>query len=552
MLPLNLIPIRIDVDIQSYRPEASFPLPANPRDFGIDETHPAYRQPEATPPYRLKDAFLWNIHEALITPDQFARVFVDELDFPQDKKMHLVLEIAKQIREQLEQHASVALHPLFATASSSDAETSNITSTNGSVNGATQTHSQIPSSSNPTINGNTPNGLSSAQSTTLNGHNTSRSRLQPPSPNFIKATVSQPPSSPSSRPQQPLPRPVSPVHNPDDTHRCILTLSVNLNNNLYTDRFEWSLLHPAGLPEHFARTTAADLGLAGEWAATIAHAIYEAVLRHKREVLENGGQLLLYGEIDNDAAPTAPPATASASEIDGGTPAAGVVRGSAPQQQQQQAEAGWRYDPEHLGAFWAPRVEALSKEEIEKREGDRERQLRRARRERERYTTAAALGATRDSDFFGGGAGAGGGGAQDEVTLGRGERSKKKKRYRSLSPLGGDSPDRTSSAQQQQQNAPGSGAGPGGTVALGESERGHWRCGHCSVWGLAVWGVREGPAGPKSLCPNCGGFWEREGRLPVWSKGLFREERGGWVGSTATTAGTGVGGGGGGGGIRRM
>ena len=505
MLPLHLIPIRIDVDIQSFRPEPSFPLPSNPRDYGIDESHPAYRQPEPTPAYRLKDSFLWNLHEALITPDQFARVLVDELDFSHEKKMTLILEIAKQIREQLEQSAGVVLHPHFADSNGVNTHAPNVngthtSNTNGALSSGPQHNLQ------PITNGITSHAASSAPTPTTNG-TAPHPPLQSP-PKSFTATASQP--VPSSDHQDHSPRrPLSPIHNPDDTHRCILTLSINLLNDLYTDRFEWSLLHPPGLAEHFARITAADLGLPGEWAAAIAHAIYEAVLRLKKEVLENGGQLLLYGEIDNDAAPTA----ATTSEADG-TPAGFA----------QQSEAGWRYDPEHLGAFWAPRVEALSKEEIEKREGDRERQLRRARRERERYSTAI-LG-PRESDFFGTG--------QDEsVTLGRGERSKKKKRYRSLSPLGGDSPD-------PGQNAPGSGAGPGGTVPLGENERNPWRCSHCSIWGPAVWGVKEGPAGPKSLCPNCGMFWEKEGRLPVWNKGLFKDERGGWVGSSAAPIGTGL------------
>src|SRR2546430_3649938 len=46
-------------------------------------------------------------------------------------------------------------------------------------------------------------------------------------------------------------------------------------------------------------------------------------------------------------------------------------------------EAGWRYEPERLAADWEPTVEILSKEEIERREGDRERQIRRLRRRSE-------------------------------------------------------------------------------------------------------------------------------------------------------------------------
>jgi len=205
------------------------------------------------------------------------------------------------------------------------------------------------------------------------------------------------------------------LHNPDDTYRCIVNLNVNLLNRLYSDRFEWSLLHPPGLAEEFAKHTCADLGLGGEWVSAVAHAIYEAVLRLKKDVCENGGVILSYNEIDNDAA--------------------------------HGAEAGWRYDPEHLADKWEPTVEVLSKEEIEKREGDRERQLRRVRRETARYSSTANMGQPQ-VDMFNS--------FQDQdQPMGRGERSKKKRRFRSLSPVGRDTPDATVS-------------GYGGGVALTE------------------------------------------------------------------------------------
>ena len=191
-------------------------------------------------------------------------------------------------------------------------------------------------------------------------------------------------------------------HNPDDTYRCIVNLNINLLDKLYTDRFEWSLLHPPGMAEHFAKQTCADIGLAGEWVPAMAHAIYEAVLRLKKEACESGGLVGgngFGGEIDNLA-------------LEG-------------------QEAGWRFDHEHLADEWEPKVETLSKEEIEKREGDRERQIRRLRRETARFSST--------TNMAGGMPTAGGVFDQPETTdtpMGRGERSKKKRRFRSLSPLG--------------------------------------------------------------------------------------------------------------------
>jgi chromatin structure-remodeling complex subunit SFH1 len=179
-----------------------------------------------------------------------------------------------------------------------------------------------------------------------------------------------------------------------------VTLNINLMNRLYTDKFEWSLLHPPGFAEMFAKTTCADIGLAGEWAAAMTHAIYEAVLRLKKEACENGG-LVGDGEIDNDAV----------------EPTIG---------------AGWRYDHEHLCDEWEPKIEMLSKEEIEKREGDRERQIRRLRRETARFSSTSNMPGGNQSEFYNN--------IETQENMGRGERSKKKRRFRSLSPLGRDTP----------------------------------------------------------------------------------------------------------------
>ena len=197
------------------------------------------------------------------------------------------------------------------------------------------------------------------------------------------------------------------------------------------------------------------------------------------------------------------------------------------------AEAGWRYDPEFLADNWQPRVEVLSKEEIEKRETDRERQLRRAKRETARFSGAAntmrgGIG-PRESDYFAGGLGPTGeatpAGALDQP-MGRGERSKKKKRYRSLSPADRDTPDFGGALQRDngEQGGPSIGA-PVPTGNLSDVERARFRCRHCGLYGAAVWGARDGPAGPRSLCQNCGFFWDKGRRLPPWSKGMFSDER---------------------------
>lgn len=435
-LPLNLVPIRIDLNISPFQPEPPLPKPNNARDLGIDENSPAYKAPDMTPEYRLKDYFLWNLHEALMTPDQFAKVFVDELDFPVERRPVLVIQITQQIRQQLEDHAAIALHPLFnPTSAPAPAET--------------KQPSQRPPLSRD--HSNTPIATPSQHHPQTNGFSTPNLASTPvPLSSAVTATAKSLSTSP---------------HNPDDAQRCVISLSLNLQNSLYTDKFEWSLAHPPGFAEIFAKQTCADIGLSGEWVPALAHSIYEAVLKLKKEVIENNGSILgiigsgvnAWGEIDNEAA-----------EVHGdGSLALGEG-------------AGWRFDNEDLGAEWQPRVETLSKDEIEKREGDRERQIRRLRRETAaRATMSYQPQSMGPGDFYAHGLPSG-----EEERMGRGERSKKKRRFRSLSPTGRETPDLNAAFGGEQGK-------------LSEQERQFWNCAHCRVWGTAVWAVRDGPSGSR-------------------------------------------------------
>jgi chromatin structure-remodeling complex subunit SFH1 len=405
---VTLIPIRIDLDIQPFRPDAPLPTPPNARDFGIDETLSQYRHGEITPQFRLKDIFLWNLHEALTTPDQFAKVLVDELDLPNDRKHYMVAQIAAQIRTQLEEYAGVALHPLFHSTTTANSQggavqavlngTTTVATTPLPVNGTgVHTPNGVNGTSNSLVNG-TANGTANGMANgTANGTSHATSAAESSSTVVTQNGVAQG-NVQASASSIPVDENIS----PDDTYRCIVSLNVNIMNRLYSDKFEWSLLHPPGAVEAFARQTCADLGLSAEWVTAIAHAIYEAVLRLKKEACENGG-LVGYGELDNDSA--------------------------------EGVEAGWRYEPERLAEDWEPKVEILSKEEIDRREGDRERQIRRQRRETARFSsTANMVSGLPQSDYFANP-------ENSDQPMGRGERSKKKRRFRSLSPSGRDTPE---------------------------------------------------------------------------------------------------------------
>jgi chromatin structure-remodeling complex subunit SFH1 len=433
-LPLNLIPIRIDYDVPAHTPAPPLPVPPG-YNHAIDTSLPQYRLQEPTVPYRLKDVFLWNLHETLITTDQFAQTMVQDLDLP--NRSAVAIEISKQIRTQLAEYSGVALHGLFDSQQTS------------TVNGPATVIRAGPNSrdvsATPVASGSaTPlrNGVGQ-----LNGF---------PSP-------TKPPTSGIS--QQELNTSANPIlpdsddYNPDDMYRCIITLNINLSNHLYTDKFEWSLLHPPGTAEVFAKQTCADLGLPSEWVPAMTHAIYEAALRLKKEAFDSGVLTGGYGgDVPNEAA--------------------------------NGAEAGWRYDNEHLADEWEPKIELLSKDEIEKREGDRERQIRRLRRETARFTSNSGMmggfpQATESKGYFDA--------EPAEERMGRGERSKKKRRFRSLSPLG-------RSGTPGGRGTPDAGGitGYGGaSVALNDYELNTWRCSHCKTWGSAAWTARDGPLGTR-------------------------------------------------------
>ncbi|SCU87568.1 LAFA_0E07536g1_1 [Lachancea sp. 'fantastica'] len=130
-----------------------------------------------------------------------------------------------------------------------------------------------------------------------------------------------------------------------DLH-VIINLTCNLDDKMYEDNFEWDLNDQTLTPELFASTVVQDLGLTREFAPAISHALHEALLRVRKDWLEGH---LSPDQIENGAA-------------------FGYL-------------SGIRLSVDSLGADWCPKVEVLSQWEIEKREIEKERNLRRLKRE---------------------------------------------------------------------------------------------------------------------------------------------------------------------------
>lgn len=132
----------------------------------------------------------------------------------------------------------------------------------------------------------------------------------------------------------------------------ILDVSTNIGEDFFTDKVEWDLLDETLSPETFAQTVVEDIGLKPEFQTAIAVAVYEEIYKLKKELIENPQQVSQY--IDS-------------------LPFFNLVQSGVSQ--------GLRYDVKKYGEEFTPSVERLSEWEIEKRETEKERNLRRRKRE---------------------------------------------------------------------------------------------------------------------------------------------------------------------------
>lgn len=137
----------------------------------------------------------------------------------------------------------------------------------------------------------------------------------------------------------------------------VLDIATNIGEDFYTDKIEWDILDKTTTPEMFARTVVQDVGLRPEFETAIACSLYDEIYKFKRELLENPQQLSqnidslpFFNLINKD-------------DLEIGT------------------WQGVRFDPRKYGEEFSPSVEKLSPWEIEKRETEKERNLRRRKRE---------------------------------------------------------------------------------------------------------------------------------------------------------------------------
>lgn len=218
------------------------------------------------------------------------------------------------------------------------------------------------------------------------------------------------------------------AENDEKTAPVVVGLEVHLSRHLITDKFEWDLCNTHAI-ESFVRTTCADLGLFGEFNVALSCAIREQLMRLKKEVIESPHGLAGLVDVQNDCAYDDP--------------------------------AGIRVCPETLGLEWVPSIEILTREEIEKRDNERDRIVRRLRRDTSRFSMLNHTSTTPTTTNT----------TTSTTTSKRG-------RARATRDACADSPDQ-----------------------ITEIERQKWRCSNCRISGPDSWDIR----GPKmEYCHHCG------------------------------------------------
>ncbi|EAU85972.2 snr1 [Coprinopsis cinerea okayama7 len=176
--------------------------------------------------------------------------------------------------------------------------------------------------------------------------------------------------------------------------RVIVSIDVQIANHHLLDHIEWDLLSPL-TPEEFARGLCADLGLTGEAAPLIAHAVHEELVKHKRDAVEWG---VIGGPTAHDGKEATPalgePAQPEKRDRSGYSllkdkTGLGLGWGRAPRDGR---------GPKVLRSVWRDWQEAeefstsfdlLTAEDLEKREIERERASRRLRRETSKFQSIA-------------------------------------------------------------------------------------------------------------------------------------------------------------------
>ncbi|WVQ85596.1 hypothetical protein IAT38_007762 [Cryptococcus sp. DSM 104549] len=314
--PEFLVPIAIDLDVPPYGNE---------------------------PGIKLKDRFLWNVNEPFIEPHQFAGVFCDDIGI----SASYASTIAELIKTQLEEAQNAA-----------EIDIMNEEVTEGDVVW-TEEVTEAPGVREVQVNGQANGqviGTAETPAVVVDGEGDEEK----------EAEVEEEADEEKAEAEERRVRKRRREEERDDTLwiepdcRIIVNLDVQIYTHILRDRIEWDLSSSLP-PSVFAKHYCAELGLTGEAIPTIAHAITEELLKHKRDALE----LELFAR-------THPEEQAKWDKAPGGQPRVNSRYGA------KRLVGVWRdwWEREEFG----PVMVELTMDEMERREVERTREARRMMR----------------------------------------------------------------------------------------------------------------------------------------------------------------------------
>ncbi|GAA6035174.1 hypothetical protein JCM8097_006403 [Rhodosporidiobolus ruineniae] len=183
--------------------------------------------------YKLRDTFTWNLKETTITPRMFAQHLLADLRFPQEPFLkHLVASIEKQIAD-AQPSSSYSAHVDVAAVEGGREES--------------RRWFEERARKRRRLGKEKEEGEYGVTDGELMGEGEGAVALG----------------------EVPVPLGAS------DELRVLIKLDITLDTVQLVDKFEWDLGNPDNSPEEFAETFATELGLTGEFATAIAHAIRE-------------------------------------------------------------------------------------------------------------------------------------------------------------------------------------------------------------------------------------------------------------------------------------
>lgn len=265
-----------------------------------------------TDTHRIKDVFMWNLNERLVTPYQFAQTFLQDLALPTQP---YATQIENSIVQQLTDAKSVldadgeGLSRIIEMKSASlerkrqevEAQkrrmamaqtqaTGNVDANGTSLPRKRGRPRKYPLEASKPVAPSTPTaGTPPAVATPITPFAES-------TPVVLARTTPSPPetqTSKSKEEQDPKEQEKAQIHarlasiDAEDDIRVIVEYEVQLSRHMLRDRLEWDL-GSSLTPEAFSKTLLRDLGLPLESGVLISHAIREQLLHHRRAAQDLG------------------------------------------------------------------------------------------------------------------------------------------------------------------------------------------------------------------------------------------------------------------------